>query len=197
MHSLPLCSQAPQFIFFVDLYFASELLRRTINQNPHAASTSTAYVQYDDDEETPESFCEDEIPISNEDTGETNCETEESEGGVSSYRWTSPAVLLLLESYRSMEEIRNRGKMSQKQMWKKISEEFNKKGYTVTGPQCDSKLRIGSDSSSKSKKTPIATLLGKRLKQKEEHEENKNKRQKERMEMDAKFLKVLEKLAEK
>ncbi|XP_074114194.1 uncharacterized protein LOC141537233 isoform X2 [Cotesia typhae] len=57
----------------------------------------------------------------------------------------------------------------------------------------------GSDSgcSIKSNKTPIATLLGKRLKQKEEHEQQKNKRHKERMEMDEKFLNVLEKLANK
>ncbi|XP_074114192.1 uncharacterized protein LOC141537233 isoform X1 [Cotesia typhae] len=50
---------------------------------------------------------------------------------------------------------------------------------------------------SESNKTPIATLLGKRLKQKEEHEQQKNKRHKERMEMDEKFLNVLEKLANK
>ncbi|XP_046597816.1 uncharacterized protein LOC124294783 [Neodiprion lecontei] len=57
----------------------------------------------------------------------------------------------------------------------------------------------GSDSgcSIKSKKTPVATLLGKRLKQKEEHEAQKNKRHEERMEMDEKFLNVLEKLANK
>ncbi|KAH0568000.1 hypothetical protein KQX54_017238 [Cotesia glomerata] len=57
----------------------------------------------------------------------------------------------------------------------------------------------GSDSgcSIKSNKTPIATLLGKRLKQKEEHEQQKSKRHKERMEMDEKFLNVLEKLANK
>lgn len=50
---------------------------------------------------------------------------------------------------------------------------------------------------SESNKTPIATLLGKRLKQKEEHEQQKSKRHKERMEMDEKFLNILEKLANK
>lgn len=50
---------------------------------------------------------------------------------------------------------------------------------------------------SESNKPSVTTLLGKRLKQKEEHEENRKKRHRERMEMDEKFLKVLEKLAEK
>lgn len=62
-------------------------------------------------------------------------------GGASSYRWSSPAVLLLLETYRSMEQILNSGKMSHKQVWKKISEKLTKNGHNVTGPQCYSKLR--------------------------------------------------------
>ncbi|KAK9876595.1 hypothetical protein WA026_013974 [Henosepilachna vigintioctopunctata] len=49
----------------------------------------------------------------------------------------------------------------------------------------------------KSNKSQIATLLAKRLKQKEDHEEQRMIRHKERMEMDEKFLKVLEKLANK
>ncbi|KAJ8937651.1 hypothetical protein NQ318_002165 [Aromia moschata] len=43
--------------------------------------------------------------------------------------------------------------------------------------------------SMKSNKTQVASLLAKRLRQKEDHEEQKMKRHKERMEMDEKFLK--------
>ncbi|KYN06787.1 hypothetical protein ALC62_02268 [Cyphomyrmex costatus] len=46
-------------------------------------------------------------------------------------------------------------------------------------------------------KQNMSTLLAKRLRQKEEHEEAKKKRHKDRMEMDEKFLSVLEKLANK
>ncbi|XP_026462695.1 uncharacterized protein LOC113371443 [Ctenocephalides felis] len=245
-----------------DQYFATELLRTLVNQDPHKASTSTSHVEHEDAEFYNEEFLEsnDEEVLGSEDAGELNSETQESEGGASSYRWSSPAVLLLLETYRSMEQILNSGKMSHKQVWKKISEKLTKNGHNVTGPQCYSKLRslkktykstkdhnnksgndrktwkfyeimdeifgkkawcdpvavasstglsskktesndsaVGSDSgcSSKSNKPSVTTLLGKRLKQKEEHEENRKKRHRERMEMDEKFLKVLEKLAEK
>lgn len=44
-----------------------------------------------------------------------------------------------------------------------------------------------------SNETQVATLLAKRLRQKDAHEEQRMKRHKERMEMDEKFLKVLEK----
>jgi hypothetical protein len=48
-----------------------------------------------------------------------------------------------------------------------------------------------------SNKQNTNTLLGKRLKQKQEHEEAKAKRHKEKMEMDEKFLAVLEKMVNK
>ncbi|KAG5869067.1 hypothetical protein JTB14_028774 [Gonioctena quinquepunctata] len=50
--------------------------------------------------------------------------------------------------------------------------------------------------SSTSKET-IATLLGKRLRQKEEHEHNKAKRHKEKMEMDKKWLEVIQNMSSK
>ncbi|XP_073977782.1 uncharacterized protein [Rhodnius prolixus] len=51
--------------------------------------------------------------------------------------------------------------------------------------------------SSKCTKASLISLLGKRIKQREEHELQKMKRHKERMEMDQKFLAVLQKLAKK
>ncbi|CAG9825745.1 unnamed protein product [Phaedon cochleariae] len=48
-----------------------------------------------------------------------------------------------------------------------------------------------------SPKTPVAKLLAKRLGQKEDQEEARNKRHREKMEMDQKFLDILEKLVEK
>lgn len=40
-----------------------------------------------------------------------------------------------------MEGTLNSGKISQKQVWNKISQDMKKKGYDVTGPQCHSKIR--------------------------------------------------------
>lgn len=56
------------------------------------------------------------------------------------------------------------------------------------------KLIVGSSSTSKQ---TIASLLGKRLKQKEEHEHNKEKRHKEKMEMDKKWLEVIQNMTNK
>ncbi|CAH2088166.1 unnamed protein product [Euphydryas editha] len=49
---------------------------------------------------------------STEDTAYPNSETQESEASL--YRWSTPCVLLLLESYRSMIKDFNSGKISQK-----------------------------------------------------------------------------------
>lgn len=57
------------------------------------------------------------------------------------YRWSTPCVLLLLESYRAMEKDFNSGKISQKKVWEKVAQELKIKGHDVTGPQCSSKLR--------------------------------------------------------
>lgn len=57
------------------------------------------------------------------------------------YRWSTPCVLLLLESYRAMEKDFNSGKISQKKVWEKVAKELKVKGHDVTGPQCSSKLR--------------------------------------------------------
>ncbi|KAK0080660.1 hypothetical protein PV325_013569 [Microctonus aethiopoides] len=236
-----------------DIFSATQLLRSVMEQKQEPqASTSTLYHVKRDEDIT---F----TPVDKETT-----EIQESEGNAedvdSSNMWTSPCVLLLLETYRSLEGILKKGKMSRKKVWSEISEELKSKGYDVTGPQCNSKLRslkktykstknynqksgnkrktwqfyeimdeifgqktccdpvavasstglsikkpvasdseVGSDSgcSTKSNKMSIATLLQKRLRQKDEHEENKNKRHKETMEMNERFLKVLEKRAEK
>ncbi|CAG9815532.1 unnamed protein product [Phaedon cochleariae] len=181
---------------------------------------------------------------------------------VSLYRWSPPCVMLLLETYRNMENTFNKGKLSHKRLWKKISAELLAKGYNVTGPQCASELRSlkktykatkyhnnksgndrrnwqffeimdyifsgkawsnpvaiasstglfiqtntlnsfeGSDSgcstnqSSTSKQT-IVSLFAKRMKQKEEHEKNKADRHKEKMEMEKKWLELLQHMSNK
>ncbi|XP_043489893.1 uncharacterized protein LOC122516283 [Polistes fuscatus] len=240
-----------------DTVFATQLLNKCLNeqlQTSTSADLADNNVQLTD--ESTDTFIDEEF-LSTGDTAYSNFETQDSEASL--YRWSTPCVLLLLESYRSMEKDFNSGKIFQKKIWEKVAEELKVKGHNVTGPQCSSKLRSlkksyksikdhnsksgndrrtwqffdimeeifsikawcdpvaiasstglskkqlesndsmgGSDSgcSIKSKRTPIATLLGKRLKQKE-HELQKSKRHKERMEMDEKLLNVLEKLANK
>ncbi|CAH2084224.1 unnamed protein product [Euphydryas editha] len=245
-----------------DTVFATQLLNNALNEQPQTSTSlpivpdfADENVQFSDD---GTDNCIDEEVLNTEDTAYPNSETQESEASL--YRWSTPCVLLLLESYRSMEKDFNSGKITQKKVWEKVAKELKVKGHDVTGPQCSSKLRSlkksyksikdhnsksgndrrtwqffdimeeifskkawcdpvavasstglskkqlksndsmgGSDSgcSIKSNKTAIATLLEKRLKQKEEHEQQKSKRHKERMEMDEKLLNVLEKLANK
>lgn len=62
----------------------------------------------------------------------------------SNYRWSTAAVLLLLETYKTyktFEEKFSNGKYSHKKVWKEISAILVKKGHTITGPQCAAKVR--------------------------------------------------------
>ncbi|KMQ87440.1 hypothetical protein RF55_13280 [Lasius niger] len=56
------------------------------------------------------------------------------------FKWSHQAILLLIEEYRRREEDAISGKISQKQVWKSISEVLCKHGHDVTGPQCQSKF---------------------------------------------------------
>ncbi|XP_044577100.1 uncharacterized protein LOC123260170 [Cotesia glomerata] len=126
-----------------DVFFATELLRKIINQNSEASASVEVDQESSElyDEETSESFIGEERLDSDNPT-DLNSETPEFEGETSVYRWNSPCVLLILELYRSMERTLNSGKISQKQVWNKISQDMKKKkGYDVTGPQCHSKIQ--------------------------------------------------------
>lgn len=57
------------------------------------------------------------------------------------YRWTTPCVLLLLETYKTNEEKFTNGKQSQKKTWEEVSDILKHNGYDVTGPMCAAKLR--------------------------------------------------------
>ncbi|XP_044593012.1 uncharacterized protein LOC123270912 [Cotesia glomerata] len=124
-----------------DVFFATKLLRKIINQNSEASASVEVDQESSElyDEETSESFIGEER-LDSDNLTDLNSETPEFEGETSVYRWNSLCVLLLLELYRSMEETLNSGKISQKQVWNKISQDMKKKGYDVTGPQCHSKI---------------------------------------------------------
>ncbi|XP_071648623.1 uncharacterized protein [Temnothorax longispinosus] len=206
---------------------------------------------------------------------ETNTEMNISntEDSGSTYRWSTAAVLLLLETYKTFQDKFSNGKYSHKKIWEEISAILVEKGHTMTGPQCAAKLRslkkaykstkehnnrsgndrrpwqfyevmdemfskrawcspvavasstglsikqekaaefVDIDSTSElsteseqkmckrtetSKgKENVCSLLKRRLHQKTEQEEAKAKRHKERLEMDEKFLAVLNKFVEK
>jgi len=57
------------------------------------------------------------------------------------YRWSETCVLLLLENYRASENKFTNGKHSHKKIWDEIAQTMQKKGHSVTGPQCAAKLR--------------------------------------------------------
>ncbi|XP_036146674.1 uncharacterized protein LOC114254116 [Monomorium pharaonis] len=188
----------------------------------------------------------------------------------STYRWSTTAMPLLLETYKTFQDKFSSGKYSHKKVWEEISAILVKKGHPITGPQCAAKLRslkktyksvkdhnnrsgndrrtwqfyeimdeifpkrawcspvavasstgfslkqekdagfvnIESTSENEEKmcnskrkelkgKENVCSLFKKRLYQKTEQEEAKAKRNKERLEMDEKFLAVLNKFLEK
>ncbi|XP_018405844.1 PREDICTED: uncharacterized protein LOC108782162 [Cyphomyrmex costatus] len=118
----------------------------------------------------------------------------------------------LKKTYKSIKDHNNKSGNDRKswQFFEIMDEIFSKKAWCVPVAIASSsglskthekENNIKSDSEctvepSRSKQN-MSTLLAKRLRQKEEHEEAKKKRHKDRMEMDEKFLSVLEKLANK
>lgn len=57
------------------------------------------------------------------------------------YRWTTPCVLLLLDTYKANEQKFTNGKQFQKKTWEEVSETLKRNGHNVTGPMCAAKLR--------------------------------------------------------
>lgn len=123
---------------FIDIVFATQLLKSIENEEP----STTINTDMNDD-------CNNYDPNDNfigeetlNETGETQIqliETQENEASL--YRWSPPCVLLLLETYRSMEGTLKSGKLPQKKVWESIAQKLIEKGYHVTGGQCSSKLR--------------------------------------------------------
>lgn len=59
----------------------------------------------------------------------------------SMYRWSTTAVLLLLDTYKTFQDKFSSGKYSHKKIWDEISITLVEKGHLTTGPQCAAKLR--------------------------------------------------------
>ncbi|KAK0165751.1 hypothetical protein PV328_004246 [Microctonus aethiopoides] len=124
-----------------DLGFATELLQKLTNQEASLSiptDDSHENVGPDTNSESNEKLNSNEV-FEIEDSANVNSDVQESEGCL--YRWTSPCVMLFLETYKSMEVILHSGTRSQKKISEKIAKELQKKGYDVTEPQCASKLR--------------------------------------------------------
>ncbi|XP_025988002.2 uncharacterized protein LOC105206713 isoform X2 [Solenopsis invicta] len=75
-----------------------------------------------------------------ETSAETETENQNDDTG-SLYRWSTAAVLLLLDTYKTFEDKFSSGKCSQKKIWEEISDVLAEKGHMITGPQCAAKLR--------------------------------------------------------
>ncbi|XP_046586721.1 uncharacterized protein [Neodiprion pinetum] len=122
-----------------DAEFATRLLNKALNEQPQASTSvdltdeNLQFSEADTDQFIDQEF------LTTEDTVYSNSETQESEASL--YRWSTPCVLLLLESYRALEKDFYSGKISQKKIWEKVAKELKVKGHDVTGPQCSSKLR--------------------------------------------------------
>ncbi|XP_031328865.1 uncharacterized protein LOC116169493 [Photinus pyralis] len=224
----------------VELIVSAEDAERAQNDMQFAAKLLNAGLS--------ETAAEEESIVSPEEESIVSPEDVDRGDGGSLYRWTTPSILLLLETYRSYESQFTDGRQPQKKVWDKVAEILNN---NVTGMQCAAKLRSlkktyksikdhnaksGNDkrtwkffdlmdeifskrawcnpvavasssdtdvkpqdntSAPSTSKPSTNVLMAKRLRQKDEHEEARAKRHKERLEMDHKFLAVLEKLANK
>ncbi|XP_074114033.1 uncharacterized protein LOC141537097 [Cotesia typhae] len=56
------------------------------------------------------------------------------------FKWPHEAILMLLDEYRKEQSDLTSGKISQKKVWLKISDQLRAHGHNVTGPQCQSKF---------------------------------------------------------
>ncbi|XP_074102732.1 uncharacterized protein LOC141529888 [Cotesia typhae] len=56
------------------------------------------------------------------------------------FKWPHEAILMLLDEYRKEQSYLTSGKISQKKVWLKISDQLRAHGHNVTGPQCQSKF---------------------------------------------------------
>ncbi|XP_051157980.1 uncharacterized protein LOC127279584 isoform X3 [Leptopilina boulardi] len=55
--------------------------------------------------------------------------------------WTDDTIKLLIESYREKSQTKTFNKLLRKQIWQKISENLQERGYVVTGSQCTNKWK--------------------------------------------------------
>ncbi|XP_051157979.1 uncharacterized protein LOC127279584 isoform X2 [Leptopilina boulardi] len=65
----------------------------------------------------------------------------EGEGKEKEVLWTDDTIKLLIESYREKSQTKTFNKLLRKQIWQKISENLQERGYVVTGSQCTNKWK--------------------------------------------------------
>ncbi|KAK0167676.1 hypothetical protein PV328_012438, partial [Microctonus aethiopoides] len=56
------------------------------------------------------------------------------------FKWPHEAILLLIDEYEKRQHDFISGKISQKKLWIKISDQLKAYGHNITGPQCQSKF---------------------------------------------------------
>ncbi|KAK0083941.1 hypothetical protein PV326_006466 [Microctonus aethiopoides] len=200
-----------------DLGFATELLQKLTNQEASLSiptDDSHENVGPDTNSESNEKLNSNEV-FEIEDSANVNSDVQESEDGLhhvckkKGYDVTEPQcaskLRSLKKSYKSNKDHNSKSGNDRKtwQYFNIMKEIFAKKAWcdpiAVASSTGQTKLSETSDSVGRSDSgySSLTTLLGKRLEQKDKHEIHKIKRHKERMEMDEKFLKVLEKFADK
>ncbi|CAH1170822.1 unnamed protein product [Phaedon cochleariae] len=105
-----------------DMEFATLLMNSALQEQRAVSTVSVAEQNMETQNAEPDEPDEQKKCIA---TNEVESEADKG----SLYRWSAPCILLLLETYRDMEDKFSNGKYSQK------------KCYIATGPQCAAKLR--------------------------------------------------------
>ncbi|KYN09834.1 hypothetical protein ALC57_18043 [Trachymyrmex cornetzi] len=140
----------PERDIIVDVTFSPEDILRAQNDLAFATSLLNAAMKDKNITKDTESISIKSVPtqqitpIVQEPTHETNAEIDISNDDTvdnSMYRWSTAAVLLLLDTYKNFQDKIFSGKYSHKKIWDEISAILVEKGHTTTGPQCAAKLR--------------------------------------------------------
>ncbi|KYQ53485.1 hypothetical protein ALC60_07408 [Trachymyrmex zeteki] len=123
-----------------DLTFATSLLNAAVKDKNITKNTESISIDGHSGSVPTQQI----TPIVQKPTHETNAEIDISNDDTvdnSMYRWSTAAVLLLLDTYKIFQDKFSSGKYSHKKIWDEISAILVEKGRTTTGLQCAAKLR--------------------------------------------------------
>nr|XP_012229238.1 PREDICTED: uncharacterized protein LOC105676124 [Linepithema humile] len=118
-----------------DMIFATRLLEEKLsNVNKtrpleEQRNNASQKLPVNESEASTSSYDDESVPKISEDSEEKD-----------SFRWPYEAILLFLSTYKEHEDKLTSGKISVKNFWNMISCLLIKKGYSVTGTQCKSKM---------------------------------------------------------
>ncbi|XP_012217563.1 uncharacterized protein [Linepithema humile] len=130
----------PEKDIVIDINLSSEDVLRAQQDMTFATSLLNAALKERESTKNVESSIESDLTQKISKTNVENFQNDTDDSG-SMYRWSTTAVLLLLDTYKTFQDKFSSGKYSHKKIWDEISITLVEKGHLTTGPQCAAKLR--------------------------------------------------------